>query len=257
MLLGPQRFSLLQQGIKMFTTAKYEGFNAVGDKAGISVEQTSLGIVSEERGDSISMCCNKAAWGSAAGFSHLQFSFCDSCPQNSLFHTHSPYNIAIKGLRYSSVVLSMVRQFIQSHTQFITGYKKFCSLIKTPAQSRKQRNTKLLFWIYWWIANDRFECCSWGHFLKSWHSCLKEKNSHTHVNNGEELWLWLRADLRETVLELWHRTTLKHAHEHSVLQGTVLCAPKWMIRACLVCPIRQLCLSFYFVVWDRVSLYSS
>lgn len=92
--------------------------------------KTCLGIVSEERGDSISMCCNKAAWGSAAGFSHLQFSFCDSCPQNSLFHTHSPYNIAIKGLRCSSAVLSMVRQCIQSHTQFITGYKKFCSLIK-------------------------------------------------------------------------------------------------------------------------------
>lgn len=42
MLPGPQRFSLLQQGIKMFATAENEGFHAIGDKGGNGVERNIL-----------------------------------------------------------------------------------------------------------------------------------------------------------------------------------------------------------------------
>ena len=42
---------------------------------------------------------------------------------------------------------------------------------------------RLLFWIHRWISNNRLECCSRCHFLKSWYSCLRKgRKRHKSIN---------------------------------------------------------------------------
>lgn len=60
---------MLQQGIKMFAGAEYEGFDTVGDKAGSDVGRSILkNCVRGGRRLDIDRCvADKAVWGSAGG----------------------------------------------------------------------------------------------------------------------------------------------------------------------------------------------